>query len=148
MKHSSVGDASFQAFLPEFEVGISGFINGEAERWKQNASQREDVTVMGAWGGHEKGSSQAGPRYDWAADRFRASEAKVNVEYVTSGTSGDLAYTVAIERSEVCLANAASPAQMTLRVTHIFRREGGAWKLVHRHADPLTAKTAPASVLK
>ena len=37
---------------------------------------------------------------------------------------------------------------MALRVTHIFRKEDGAWKLILRHADPLVAKTAPASVWK
>ena len=37
---------------------------------------------------------------------------------------------------------------MALRVTHVFRKEDGAWKLVHRQADPLIDKTAPATVLQ
>jgi ketosteroid isomerase-like protein len=28
-----------------------------------------------------------------------------------------------------------APAPMTLRVTHVLRRVGGEWRLVHRHAD-------------
>jgi len=37
---------------------------------------------------------------------------------------------------------------MVLRVTHVFRRDAGAWRLVHRHADPLVNTTAPAAVLQ
>jgi ketosteroid isomerase-like protein len=29
------------------------------------------------------------------------------------------------------------PRPWSLRVTQVYRREGGAWKVVHRHADPL-----------
>jgi ketosteroid isomerase-like protein len=141
-------DPSLRTFLPEFENGINGFINGDPKLWKQNASRRDDVTIMGAWGGYEKGWSEAGPRYDWAAARFRESGARAKVEYLSSEVSGDLAYTVSIERSEVRLSGQEKPAVMALRVTHIMRKENGIWKLVHRHADPLTVKTAPDTVLQ
>ena len=26
---------------------------------------------------------------------------------------------------------------MSLRVTHVYRRDGSDWRLVHRHTDPL-----------
>jgi ketosteroid isomerase-like protein len=103
---------------------------------------------MGAWGAYEKGWNEAGPRYDWAAARFVKSGAKVDIEYLASGVSGDLAYTVAIERSDALIAGQGRRAKMPLRVTHLFRREGGEWKLLHRHADPLIDKTAPEAVLQ
>ena len=37
---------------------------------------------------------------------------------------------------------------MVLRVTHVFRKKDGQWKLVHRHADRLVDKTAPSAVLR
>lgn len=142
-----VPDASLRAFLPKFEQGTSRFMNGDAKAWKDNASKRDDVTIVGGWGAYERGWKEAGPRYDWAAARFKESGAKVSVEYVSSMSSGDLAYTVAIERATVRVGDADKPAPMALRVTHIYRKEDGAWKLVHRHADPLLAKTPPAAVL-
>jgi ketosteroid isomerase-like protein len=140
-------DTTLQAFLPMFEAGISKFINGDPTLWKRNASHREDVTIMGAWGAYEKGWSEAAPRYDWAAARMRESGAEVQVEYLAAQVSGDLAYTVAVERSAVLVTGADEPAPMALRVTHVFRREAGEWKMIHRHADPLIGKTAPATVL-
>jgi hypothetical protein len=135
---AAADDASLWAFLPQFEEGISRFINGDPTLWKQHASRRDGATIMGAWGAYEKGWNEVGPRYDWAAARLRESGAKVAVEYLSSGVSGDLAYTVALEHSEVRLVDQDTPAPMALRV----------WKLVHRHADPLMGKTAPATVLQ
>lgn len=140
-------DANLLAFLPQFEAGTSRFINGDPTRWKQNVSRRADVTIFGGWGGYERGWDEVGPRYDWAAERFRESGAALQVEYLAASASGDLAYTVAIERSQALLAGQDRPAPMALRVTHIYRREGGVWKLMHRHADPLMEKTATEAVL-
>lgn len=141
-------DASLRAFLPRFEEATSRFINGDPALWKRIASRRDDATIVGAWGAYERGWNEVGPRYDWAAARFEESGARVEVEYLSSGVSGDLAYTVAIERSEAHLAGRDEPAPMALRVTHVFGKEDGDWKLVHRHADPLIDKTAPATVLR
>jgi ketosteroid isomerase-like protein len=148
LSQTGAGDSSLRSFLLRFEEGTGRFINGDNTLWKQNASRRDDVTIMGGWGGHAKGWDKVSPWYDWAAARFRESGAKVNVEYISSAVSGDLAYTVSIERSEALVAGQDKPAPMALRVTHVFRKEDGAWKLVHRHADPLIDKTAPATVLQ
>jgi ketosteroid isomerase-like protein len=53
---------------------------------------------------------------------------------VACDVSGDLAYTVGYQRYAGSISGA--PAQDTvLRVTQIFRREEGEWKVVHRHGD-------------
>jgi ketosteroid isomerase-like protein len=101
---------------------------------------------MGGWGAYERGWAEVGPRYDWAAARFKPSGASLTVEYLASGVSVDLAYTVAIERAESLVVGQDKPRLHELRVTHLFRKEDGEWKLIHRHADPLMAKTAPDAV--
>jgi ketosteroid isomerase-like protein len=141
-------NSTFDRFLRQFEDGIRHFVNGDATLWKANASHGDDVTIMGAWGAYESGWISAAARYDWAAARFTDSGAAPTFEYLASGVSGDLAYTVAIERSVARVAGEESPAAMALRVTHIFRREGETWKMIHRHADPLIDKATPASVIK
>ena len=42
-------------------------------------------------------------------------------------------------------AGGQSPLRRELRATQVFRREGGSWKLLHRHADPLMEKRAPSA---
>ncbi len=105
MNDDASGESSFRAFLEQFEQATRGFINGDPDLWKQHASRRDDVTLMGGWGICEKGWAGVGARYDWAAARFRDSGAALTVEYLASGVSGDLAYTVGIERSVVRLAD-------------------------------------------
>jgi len=58
-----------------------------------------------------------------------------------------LGFTVAIERQEeVRLGAQGKPTQRALRVTQVFRKEGGSWKLLHRHADPLLEKKTPSAI--
>lgn len=141
-------NADFRVFLTAFEDALSHFVNGDPTLLKQHASHSADATILGGWGAYEKGWAEVGPRYDWAAARFQPSGATVKVEYVSTVVSGNLAYTVTLERSTVQLVGQEKPAPMALRATHVFRRESGQWKLLHRHADVLTPRTAPATVLQ
>ena len=59
----------------------------------------------------------------------------VHFDVVAADVSGDLAYVVGYERAASSIAGAADE-NITLRVTQVYRREDGEWKLVHRQADP------------
>jgi ketosteroid isomerase-like protein len=138
-------DSSFRAFLSQWERAQGRFINGDPSLWKQNASHETDVTIFGAFGGHEKGWNEVGPRNDWASSQFKDVGSNQTIEYLNARASGDLAFTVSIERQVAQLTSQEKPTARALRVTQIFRREGGKWKLVHRHADPLVERLSAAS---
>jgi ketosteroid isomerase-like protein len=77
----------------------------------------------------------------WVASRFSNCTA-YSFELVTAGISGDLAYTVGYERSSRSVDG--GPVELsTLRVTHVYRRENGKWKIVHRHGDLLPIDRSP-----
>ncbi len=59
----------------------------------------------------------------------------------------ELAYIVEIESYRARVGEAAELTPVSVRVTTIFRREDGAWKVMHRHADPITAPRPAGSVL-
>ena len=65
------------------------------------------------------------------------------VDLVAAGVSGDLAYTVGFEHTSVSV-DGIQAKPYTLRVTQVYRRENGEWKVVHRHGDaPPTDQTLP-----
>src|SRR5712691_7224224 len=71
--------------------------------------------------------------FRWLASGF--SDCTVSrFELVAAGVSSDLAYTVGLEHTSVSW-DGVPVEPYTLRVTHVYRRENGEWKIVHRHAD-------------
>jgi ketosteroid isomerase-like protein len=49
---------------------------------------------------------------------------------------GDMAYTAGLEHTSASIGG--QPGSFTLRATQVYRREGGEWKVAHRHADTVT----------
>ena len=62
-------------------------------------------------------------------------------EVIAAEANDDLAFTVAFEHTTASI-NRGQPMEYVLRVTTVFRREDGEWKVVHRHADPLGSPPA------
>jgi ketosteroid isomerase-like protein len=118
------------------------FGRGNPVPFKEVYSHGQDATLLGAFGGFDRGWSEIGPRLDWAASQFsgRTSYEQEDLS-VVAGT--DLAYAVTIERSRGQVGGSAEETVQELRVTQISRREDGRWRLVHRHADPLVQKRPP-----
>lgn len=141
------GDAAdLEQAIQRMRAATADFINGETRAWKAMCSHRADATLFGGWGGHERGWEQLGPRYDWASARFAGGE--VVFEEISRVATPDLAYTVHIERNRARLAGGDETVDIALRVSHVYRREEGEWKLAHRHADPLVTIQVPESVVE
>ena len=94
-------------------------------------SRRDPVTLLGAkltGIGWEDVSAKFRTVASWFSDTT-----KYEFEVIAAGASADLAYIVGYERNVVKIDG--EPRTYTLRTTHVYRREGGEWKIVHRHAD-------------
>jgi ketosteroid isomerase-like protein len=108
--------------------------NGDVTLRMQMWSTQDPVTVFGA-AKSVSGWDEVGQLFRWVASRFSNCTA-YSFELVAAGVSGDLAYTVGYERSTRSI-DGGPATSVTLRVTHVYRREDGEWKIVHRHADPV-----------
>ena len=112
---------------------------GGAREVKELCSQKDDVSAFLGLGGYEQGWEQVSRRWDWAGQQFRGGGPFV-FENLSTLVTADMACTTEIERIRVQLDGAEQQVDLANRVTQVFRREDGEWKLVHRHASRLEAQ--------
>lgn len=129
--------APTQSFLDEWlpvqhETGRA-MHSGDPSSWIAAWSHTEPVSVFGAGVRGRAGWAEVRRTIDWVAGRFAACD---DYEYVliTADVHGDVAYTCGFERYTAIRAD-GDRVTTELRVTQIYRREDGRWKIVHRHGD-------------
>lgn len=123
-----------QSVHPRLTEVDTSFHNGDASGRMEIWSHNDPVTLFGAVM-IKTGWADISAAFEWVAEGFSDCES-FEYEVVAADVSGDLAYIVGIEHTTASIRG-APPKAYSLRVTSIFRRESGAWKVVHRHADPV-----------
>jgi ketosteroid isomerase-like protein len=118
--------------LEQVRMALAAMGSGDPEPYIACWAESEDVTLFGAWGSIDRGFRRLAKTFRWVGSRFRRGQ--LVPEHTVVFSSGDLAYTVGFERGDVTVDDGPARA-MTIRVTHIYRRFGDTWRLVHRHAD-------------
>jgi len=105
-------------------------------------SRRDPVTLLGAATGLCKsGWDDLSRIFRWVASSFsEVSDFSFDVE--VADVIGDLAYSLGYERFNGSI-DGRPVAPITVRVTHIYRRENGEWKIVHRHGDSAPVDESP-----
>jgi ketosteroid isomerase-like protein len=93
-----------------------------------------------------RGFTEVAKAMERAATVYRDGQT-AGFETIATYVTPDLAFTVETERLEAKIGGRDDIVPVSLRCTSIFRREDGVWKLVHRHADPITVARPAESVI-
>jgi ketosteroid isomerase-like protein len=134
-------------FLEQYHRALDAFFDGDPAPAKQLYSRGEDATLANPFGPVATGWQQVEPTMDRAASNYRDGRA-TGFETIASCITPELAYVVEIERFEARIGGNEDLAKGALRVTSVLCPEDGKWKVVHRHADPITASRPPDSVIQ
>lgn len=95
------------------------------------------MTLANPFGPAVRGWKQVSEALEYASSRMRDGEV-TGFESVAKYVTTDLATILEVERWNAKVGNREDVTPFGLRVTSTFRREDDTWKLVHRHADPIT----------
>jgi ketosteroid isomerase-like protein len=126
-------DTAWQDIRRQYEAAYAAVVQGNPEPFKALWSREADTVLFGALDGFERGWGEIGPRFDWVSTQVVAED--VRVENLSTRIDGDLAVTVDFEHALRVINGKRIPR--TLRVTQAYRKEGGAWRIFHRHGSEL-----------
>ena len=136
----------FDRIVEQYHSALDAFMRGDAEPAQKLFSRRDDATLGNPFGPFVRGWAQVAEATERAALNYRDGEA-TSFENVARQVTPDLAYLVETERLRSKVGDRDDVVALALRATTIFRPEDGVWKIVHRHADPITTAQAAESVL-
>ena len=128
----------FEILMERREEAAGAYVRGDAAPLGAITARRAPATFFGPMGGRVEGADEVSSRYRRDAGLF-GPEGKTHFEILNAASSGDVAFWTGIQRAVVRVGDSTEVVPMDLRVTEVFRREDGAWKLVHRHADTLVS---------
>ena len=137
----------FDQVVAKYHLALGAFMKGNPAPAKELYSQRDDVTLGNPFGPLACGWTQVVETMEKAASHYRDGDA-TGFENVATCVTSDLAYLVEVEQLRSKVGGRSDLTPLALRATSIFRPEDGRWKIVHRHADPITTPQPADSVLR
>jgi ketosteroid isomerase-like protein len=105
--------------------------NGDASPLADIWSHSATVTTMHPIGGRDVGWDKVRESFEQVAQI--ASDGRITLEDQLIQVAGDVGYELGIEQGQANLAG--QQVSIEHRVTNIYRREAGGWKIVHHHTD-------------
>jgi len=127
-------------------AALGAILNGDPGVYQSLYSDADDVTLGNPFGPYARGRRNVESTLAGAASHYRDGEV-TGVELIAKYVSEDLACVVEVERGRSKVGGGAEVVPVAVRVTSVFRLEQSGWKLVHRHADPVTTPRPVESVI-
>lgn len=125
---------------------LAAIVTGDPNGYLALYAEDEEVTLGNPFGPFACGRPSVTERLSGAASNYRDGEV-TDVKLVAKYFSEDFACVVEVESVRARVGGSEEIVPVSLRVTSVFRLERGNWKLLHRHADPITTPRSAASVI-
>ena len=142
-----MAQSELAAVIEEYHRTIDAIVIGAPEPQKRLWSRGDDVTLANPLGPPVRGWGQVEEHLEQAASTAGEGE-PLRYESISEYSTGDLGYNLELEWTRAKFGGAEEMTPVSLRATTIFRREEGEWKIVHRHADPITTTQPAESVIQ
>jgi ketosteroid isomerase-like protein len=131
-------------FLARQEEAEVAFHQGDPEPRMELWSRRDPVTLFGAAGMFKSGWDDVSETFREVSSRF-SDVVDYRYEVLAAEVVGDMAYAIGYEHYTGSIDG--RPAEpITVRSTHVYRREDGEWKIFHRHGDSVAGEAAVAKL--
>lgn len=127
----------FDDAVEAYRRALAAFVQGDPKPVTESFSRRDDVTLANPILPPQIGPAAVEKAVVAAAAQITDGSV-LGYDEISRYCTPDLGYVVQIERTQARFGGSEDMAPAALRVTMIFRREGDAWKVVHRHADSIT----------
>jgi ketosteroid isomerase-like protein len=134
--------------IERYHQALGQLVNGNPEPLKAIYSHRQDVSLANPFVGPPvRGWDESARAIEGSASNYRDGEI-VGFENVAKYVTLELACIVEMERYRANVGGGEDISPVALRDTSILRPEDDTWKIVHRHADPITAPQPAESVIE
>ncbi|HEX9016133.1 MAG TPA: nuclear transport factor 2 family protein [Chloroflexota bacterium] len=140
------GDTDLDRVIEHYHRALGEFVKGKPQQGLALFSQKEDVTLGNPFGPFARGPKQVTDTATRAAKNYKEGDA-AGFDRISTYATPNLAYIVEVEHFNAKMVGRDDFAPLALRCTTVFRREEGTWKIVHRHADPITKPRMAESVI-
>jgi ketosteroid isomerase-like protein len=133
--------------IEQYQLALDEFMKGNPEPVQELFSHTEEASLANPYGPPVRGWDKVAKTTEHAAS-LRRDGRTTSFEIVAKYVTAELAYIVQIEHLESKIGESEDVTPYALRATMIFRPEDGTWKVVHRHADPITTAQPAESVIQ
>ena len=140
------GNPELEAAISESHEALRRILNGDPAGYAALFADRADITHGNPFGPFGKGRAAVLAALNNASTKYRDGTV-VAIDRIAIYGSGRIMVLVEIEHGRVKLGASSSFAEIAARVTSVSEKIGSRWKLVHRHADPITSARPAESML-
>lgn len=131
---------SFEKFFAERQSAAAAYVNGDGAAVDALIPHDGEASFHSPGGDSVSGAAKVARRYSKDVKNFEP-EGKSRFEVLQMEAGDGLAFWTGFQVASVRMKGKDDPMEMRIRVTEVFSRTDGAWRMIHRHADMAPKKS-------